>query len=184
MVVLKRLADAQASGDPIWGVILGTAINQDGASAGLTVPSADAQVKVIEEALLQAGIPPAEVDYLEAHGTGTEVGDPIELNSAAEAYGKGRDSSQPLLVGSIKTNVGHLEPTAGVAGLMKALLAMRHRTIPRHLHFNNPNPRVDWANLPVRITDEKDGLAAGGQPAAPVGYQLLRLVGHQCPRNS
>ena len=155
VVVLKRLSDAQADGDPIWGVILGTAINQDGASAGLTVPSADAQVRVIEEALLQAGIPPAGVDYLEAHGTGTEVGDPIELNSAAEAYGKGRDSDRPLLVGSIKTNVGHLEPTAGVAGLMKTLLSMRNGIVPKHLHFNNPNPRVDWANLPVRITNEK-----------------------------
>ena len=155
VVVLKRLSDAEADGDPIWGVILGTAINQDGASAGLTVPSADAQVKVIEEALLQAGIAPAEVDFLEAHGTGTEVGDPIELNSAAEAYGKGRAADRPLLVGSIKTNVGHLEPTAGVAGLMKALLSMRHRTIPKHLHFENPNPRVDWDNLPVLITDRK-----------------------------
>ncbi len=155
VVVLKRLSDAEADGDPIWGVILGTAINQDGASAGLTVPSADAQVKVIEEALLQAGIAPAEVDFLEAHGTGTEVGDPIELNSAAEAYGKGRAADRPLLVGSIKTNVGHLEPTAGVAGLMKALLSMRHRTIPKHLHFDNPNPRVDWDNLPVLITDKK-----------------------------
>ena len=155
VVVLKRLCDARADGDPVWGVILGTAINQDGASAGLTVPSADAQVKVIDEALVQAGIAPSEVDYLEAHGTGTEVGDPIELNSAAEAYGKGRDPDHPLLVGSIKTNVGHLEPTAGVAGLMKALLSMRNGVIPKHLHFNNPNPRADWANLPVRITDEK-----------------------------
>ena len=155
VVVLKRLSDARADGDPIWGIILGTAINQDGASAGLTVPSAEAQVKVIDEALVQAGIAPSEVDYLEAHGTGTEVGDPIELNSAAEAYGKGRAPDHPLLVGSIKTNVGHLEPTAGVAGLMKALLSMRNGIIPKHLHFNNPNPRADWANLPVRITDEK-----------------------------
>ena len=155
VVVLKRLKDAQADGDPIWGIILGTAINQDGASAGLTVPSADAQVRVIEEALLRASIPSAEVDYLEAHGTGTEVGDPIELISAAEAYGRGREPDRPLLVGSIKTNVGHLEPTAGMAGMMKALLSMRHGVIPRHLHFDNPNPRVDWANLPVRITDEK-----------------------------
>ena len=154
VVVLKRLGDAVADGDPIWGVVLGTAINQDGASAGLTVPSADAQVKVIEEALFQAGIAPADVDYLEAHGTGTEVGDPIELNSAAQAYGKGRDWDRPLLVGSIKTNVGHLEPTAGVAGLMKTLLAMRHGVIPKHLHFDDPNPRVDWDGLPVKITDQ------------------------------
>ncbi len=162
VVVLKRLSDAQADGDPIWGVILGTAINQDGASAGLTVPSADAQVKVIQEALLQAGVAPAEVDYLEAHGTGTEVGDPIELNSAAAAYGQGRAPKRPLLVGSIKTNVGHLEPTAGVAGLMKALLSMRNGIVPKHLHFNNPNPRVDWENLPVRIADEKTAWPLSG----------------------
>ena len=155
VVVLKRLKDAEADGDPIWGIILGTAINQDGASAGLTVPSADAQVKVIEESLRQAGIEPAEVDYLEAHGTGTEVGDPIELNSAAEAYGRGRDADRPLLVGSIKTNMGHLEPTAGIAGFMKAVLSIRQGVVPKHLHFDNPNPRVDWDNLPVRIVDEK-----------------------------
>ena len=155
IVVLKRLSDAEADGDPIWGVIRGSAINQDGASAGLTVPSAPAQVSVIEDALLQAGIAPAEVDYLEAHGTGTEVGDPIELNSAAEAYGKGRAPDRPLLVGSIKTNMGHLEPTAGIAGFMKAVLSVRQGVIPKHLHFNNPNPRVDWANLPVKIADEK-----------------------------
>ncbi len=165
VIVLKRLSDAEADGDPIWGIILGSAINQDGASAGMTVPSAPAQVGVIEDALLQAGVAPADVDYLEAHGTGTEVGDPIELNSAAQAYGKGRDPARPLLVGSIKTNMGHLEPTAGLAGMMKALLSMRHGVIPRHLHFDNPSPRVDWASLPMRITDEKtDWPLAGHRP--------------------
>ncbi len=154
MVALKRLGDARADGDPIWGVILGSAINQDGATSGLTVPSQSAQVKVIKEALTQAGIAPSEIDYLEAHGTGTQVGDPIELNAAAQAYGAGRDPSRPLLVGSVKTNLGHLEPTAGVAGMMKVLLAMQHGTIPKHLHFNNPTPLVDWDNLPVRITSE------------------------------
>ncbi len=165
IVVLKRLSDAERDGDPIWGVIRGSAINQDGASAGLTVPSAPAQVKVIQDALLQAGVEPAEVDYLEAHGTGTEVGDPIELNSAAEAYGQGRKPDRPLLVGSIKTNMGHLEPTAGIAGFMKAVLSLRQRVIPRHLHFDNPNPRVDWTTLPVRITDEKtDWPSTGDRP--------------------
>ncbi len=154
MVVLKRLSDAIADGDRIWGVVRGSAVNQDGASAGLTVPNATAQSNVIVDALLQAGIEPHEVDYLEAHGTGTEVGDPIELNAAAEIYGQGRDAEHPLLVGSVKTNVGHLEPAAGVAGLMKVLLSMHRGMIPKHLHFNNPNPRVDWANLPVRITSE------------------------------
>ena len=115
IVVLKRLSDAESDGDPIWGVVLGSAINQDGASAGLTVPSADAQVGVIRDALHQAGVVPADVDYLEAHGTGTLVGDPIELNSAAEAYSPGRNSANPLLVGSIKTNIGHTEPSSGPA---------------------------------------------------------------------
>ncbi len=154
MVVLKRLADAEADGDRIWGVVLGSAVNQDGTSAGLTVPSGVAQERVIEEALLQAGVAPQDVDFLEAHGTGTEVGDPIELNAAAEVYGRGRDPGNPLLVGSVKTNVGHLEPAAGVAGLMKVLLSMQRGIVPRHLHFNNPNPRLDWDSLPVRIPTE------------------------------
>ncbi len=154
MVVVKRLSDAIADGDRIWGVVRGSAVNQDGASAGLTVPNATAQSKVIEDALLQAGIEPNEVDYLEAHGTGTEVGDPIELNAAVDVYGQGRDAERPLLVGSVKTNVGHLEPAAGVAGLMKVLLSMHRGMIPKHLHFNTPNPRVDWDNIPVRITSE------------------------------
>ena len=154
IVVLKRLRDAVADGDRIWGVVLGSAVNQDGASAGLTVPSEPAQEGVIEEALLRAGVAPHEVDYLEAHGTGTEVGDPIELNAAAKVYGRGRQPDHPLLVGSVKTNVGHLEPAAGIAGLMKALLAMQRGLIPKHLHFNDPNPRLDWERLPVKITSE------------------------------
>ena len=132
----------------------GSAVNQDGAAAGLTVPNGDAQRRVIEAALAQAGVAPHEVDYLEAHGTGTEVGDPIELNAAASVYGRGRDPARPLLIGSVKTNVGHLEPAAGVAGLMKTLLAMNRRVIPKHLHFTEPNPRVDWDSMPVRVTSE------------------------------
>ena len=100
------------------------------------------------------GSPPAEVDYLEAHGTGTEVGDPIELRAAAAAYGKGRGTERPLLIGSVKTNVGHLEPAAGAAGLIKTLLAMRQGVIPKHLHFRTPNPELDWDRLPLRVTSE------------------------------
>ena len=155
MAVLKRLSDAQADGDRIWGVVLGSAVNQDGTSAGLTVPNGTAQERVIEEALSKAGVPPNEVDFLEAHGTGTVVGDPIELNAAAAVYGRGRDPERPLLVGSVKTNVGHLEPAAGLAGLMKVLLSMQAGVIPKHLHFNEPNPGVDWDGLPVMITSEK-----------------------------
>ena len=154
IVVLKRLADAEADGDRVWAVIRGSAVNQDGASPGLTVPNGAAQGRVIEAALSRAGIRPADVDYLEAHGTGTEVGDPIELQAAGTAYGKGRAANRPLLIGSVKTNIGHLESAAGVAGLMKAVLSMKCRVVPRHLHFRNPNPQMDWDRLPVRITSE------------------------------
>ena len=153
LIVLKRLSEAKADGDRIWAVIPGSAVNQDGASQGLTVPSAPSQEKAMEQALARAGASPADVDYLEAHGTGTIVGDPIELNAAAAVYGRERDAERPLLVGSVKTNIGHLGPAAGVAGLIKAVLAMRHGVIPRHLNFRNPNPRIDWDRLPVRVTD-------------------------------
>ena len=154
MLVLKRLSDAQRDGDRILGVVLGSAVNQDGASAGLTVPNGPAQEQVIREALFRAEIAPSSVDYLEAHGTGTELGDPIEVQAAAAVYGEGRDGDVPLLLGSVKTNIGHLESAAGVAGVIKVLLAMREGVIPRHLHFERPNPRLDWVSLPVRVTAE------------------------------
>ena len=154
IVVLKRLAEAEADGDRIWGVIRGSAINQDGASPGLTVPSGPAQERVIAAALAQAGIRPHEVDYLEAHGTGTEVGDPIELEAAAAAYGKGRDADRPLLIGSVKTNIGHLESSAGVAGLIKATLALKQGVIPKHLHFREPTPAVDWERMSLQVAAE------------------------------
>ena len=116
IVVLKRLADAEADGDRIWGVIRGTALNQDGASQGLTVPNGAAQERVILAALERAGVRPSDIDYLEAHGTGTEVGDPIEIDATAAVYGQGRDARRPLLIGSVKTNIGHLESAAGSRG--------------------------------------------------------------------
>ncbi|MYI07669.1 MAG: acyltransferase domain-containing protein, partial [Gemmatimonadetes bacterium] len=155
MVVLKRLADAEAAGDRILAVVLGSAVNQDGASAGLTVPNGSAQERVIEEALARAGVDASSVDYLEAHGTGTELGDPIEVEAAASVYGRGRGPDHPLLIGSVKTNMGHLEAAAGVAGLIKTVLAVRSGVIPRHLHFERPNPRMDWEQLPVRVTSEE-----------------------------
>ena len=156
VVVLKRLRDAEAAGDRIWGVVRGSAVNHDGASAGLTVPNGLAQERVIGDALKQAGVEPSEVDYLEAHGTGTELGDPIEVDAAAAVYGAGRDPAQPLLLGSVKTNIGHLETAAGVAGLIKVLLSMGHGVIPKHLHFRQPNPHVDWERLPVRVASEPE----------------------------
>ena len=166
MVALKRLREAEADGDRIWGVIRGSAVNQSGASAGPTVPNGVAQQAVMEAALARAGIAPAEVDYLEAHGNGSVMGDPIEVQAAAAVYGKGRAADRPLLMGSVKTNVGHLETAAGVAALMKTALAMSRGVIPRHLHLENPTPVVDWDRLPVRVTSEATPWPAHpGRPA-------------------
>ena len=154
MVVLKRLADAEADGDRIWAVIRGTAMNQNGAAAGATVPNGPAQERVIEQALSQSGFAPSEVDYLEAHGAGSAFGDPIEVQAAAAVYGRDRAEGRPLLIGSVKTNIGHLESAAGIASLIKTVLAMSRGTIPRHLNFRNPNPLIEWDRLPVKVTDE------------------------------
>ncbi|WP_323045802.1 beta-ketoacyl synthase N-terminal-like domain-containing protein, partial [Paraburkholderia sp.] len=154
ILILKRLADAQRDGDPVWAVIRGSAINQDGASAGLTAPNQKAQQAVIEAALKRSGIAAHEVKYLEAHGTGTPLGDPIEVEAAAAALGVGRGADSPLLIGSVKTNVGHLEAAAAVAGLIKVILSMRHGVIPKHLHFETPNRHIQWSRLPVKVAAE------------------------------
>ncbi len=154
IVVLKRLSDAERDGDHIWAIVSATAINQDGTSDGLTVPRGTSQKAVIEAAAKQAQISPTSVDYLEAHGTGTPVGDPIEINAAAEVYGKDRGSNTPLLIGSVKTNIGHLEPAAGVAGVIKAALAMKFGVIPQHLNFETPSSAIDWDRLPVEVVTE------------------------------
>jgi myxalamid-type polyketide synthase MxaC len=155
MVVLKRLADALRDGDPVRAVIRGSAVNQDGRSSGLTAPSGPAQEAVIRTALMRAGIDPCNVAYVEAHGTGTALGDPIEIQALASALCEGREGSRPLLVGSVKTNMGHLEAAAGVAGLLKAVLAVQHGEIPPHLHFHEPNPHISWEELPVRVPIER-----------------------------
>ena len=152
VVVLKRLSDARRDGDRILAVVRGSAVNQDGASGGLTVPNGPAQQRVIREALRQAAVAPGEVDYLETHGTGTGLGDPIELQAAAAVLCAGRPADRPLLLGSVKTNIGHLEAAAGVAGLIKVVLAMQHGIIPPHLHFQRPNDHIRWEELPVAVT--------------------------------
>ena len=154
IVALKLLSQAEADGDRIWGVILGSAVNQDGATPGLTVPSREAQERVVGEALARAGVQASDVDYVETHGTGTSVGDPIEAQAVGTAYSRGRDPANPLLIGSVKTNVGHLEAAAGIAGLIKATLAVKRGLIPRHRNFRNPNPAIDWDQLPLRVTTE------------------------------
>jgi acyl transferase domain-containing protein/ubiquinone/menaquinone biosynthesis C-methylase UbiE/acyl carrier protein len=148
LLVLKRLADAEADGDRIVAVIRGTAVNQDGPSSGLTVPNGPAQERVIRRALADAGVEPAQVSYVEAHGTGTPLGDPIEIGALSAVF---QERTTPLYVGSVKTNIGHLEAAAGIAGLMKLVLALYHRQIPPHLHLQTPNPYIDWAAIPVKV---------------------------------
>ncbi len=155
VVVLKRLSDAQADGDRILAVLRGTAINQDGRSNGITAPNGPAQEAVIREALERSGIEPSEVDYVECHGTGTTLGDPIELRALGAVLGKSRPVDRPVQVGSVKTNMGHLEVSAGIAGLIKVVLALHHEEIPAHLHFRDPNPYVEWDQLPVRVVTER-----------------------------
>jgi acyl transferase domain-containing protein/SAM-dependent methyltransferase/acyl carrier protein len=150
-VVLKTLSDAVADGDNILAVIRGTAVNQDGRSSGLTVPNGSAQQEVMRKALTNAGVHPSEVGYVEAHGTGTTLGDPIEVHALNAIYGEGRSKQHPLALGSIKTNIGHLETCAGVAGLLKTVLILLHGEIPPHLHFKQPNPHIPWNDLAVSV---------------------------------
>lgn len=151
IVVLKRLSDAIADRDRILAVIRGSAVNQDGRSSGITAPNGPAQEAVIREALASAGVDPREIDYIEAHGTGTSLGDPIEANALAAVLGPGRGPDHPLVVGSVKTNIGHLESAAGVAGLMKVVLALENEQIPRNLHFKTLNPHIEWRGLPAEV---------------------------------
>lgn len=151
VVVLKRLSDALEAGDNILAVVRGTAVNHDGRSSGISVPNPAAQQAVIRSALEQARMDPADIGYVEAHGTGTALGDPIELRALQQAVGRHHTEGNPLLVGSVKTNIGHLEPAAGVAGLLKLVLSLQHEEIPAHLHMNEPNPNVDWNALDIEV---------------------------------
>ena len=151
VVVLKRLSHAIADGNRVLAVIRGSAVNQDGSSGGLTVPNGPAQEAVIRRALAAARMKPSDVGYVEAHGTGTALGDPIEAHALAAVFREERSGDNPLVVGSLKTNFGHLEAAAGVAGLIKTVLALQHETIPAHLHFQSLNPHIDWGGMPVVI---------------------------------
>ena len=148
VVVLKRLTQAQADGDPILAVIRGAVINQDGRSSGLTAPSGAAQRALLKQALTEAKVEPTAVTYIEAHGTGTALGDPIEIGALSAVYGK---RTQPLWVGSVKSNIGHLEGAAGIASLLKVILALQHGELPPNLHFTHPNPYIDWGAAPLQI---------------------------------
>src|ERR1700686_2433806 len=151
MVLMKRLSDALADGDPIYAVIVGAAVNQDGRTNGISLPSLEAQARLVREACAEAGIIPSQIGYVEAHGAGTAGGDPIEGHALAEALCAGRTDETALVIGSAKTNLGHLETAAGVAGLVKAALVLKHRLIPASLHFDTPNPNIDFASLKLRV---------------------------------
>jgi len=168
VVVLKRLSDALADGDRVVAVVRGSALNQDGASGGLTVPNGPAQEGVIRDALANAGLEPRDVGYVEAHGTGTTLGDPIEVRALGTALGQGRAKDHPLHIGSVKTNFGHLEAAAGVTGFVKAALSVERGEIPPHLHAETLNPHLPWDDLPVSVV--------AGRTAWPEGRRRIAGV--------
>lgn len=163
VIVLKRLSEAQRDGDRVLATIRGSAINQDGRSSGLTAPNGPAQEAVVRSALEDAGLGPDDVDYVEAHGTGTSLGDPIEAQALGAVFATGT-RERPVLLGSVKTNLGHLEAAAGVAGLIKAVEVLRHGYAPPHLHFHTPNPHIEWDQLPLDVTSEAVPLPTGAEP--------------------
>ncbi|MBJ9975376.1 SDR family NAD(P)-dependent oxidoreductase [Pseudomonas sp. S75] len=150
VVIVRRLPDALVQAAPIWGVVRSSVVNNNGFHASLTAPSFQAQQALLDETLQRAGVTPDQVEFVEAHGTGTAMGDPIEVTAIAAAYCPRGVSRSPLLIGSVKTNIGHSEAAAGMAGLIKVLLALQHGTIPAHLNYTTPNPAIDWAQLDVQ----------------------------------
>jgi myxalamid-type polyketide synthase MxaB len=164
LVLLKPLSAAMADADPIYAVIRGTAVNQDGFSHGLAAPNPQAQAAVLREAYRRAGIAPAQVQYIEAHGTGTKLGDPIEAKALGAVLAEGRDPDKPCAIGSVKTNIGHTETAAGVAGLIKVALALKHRQIPPSLHFHQPNPQIPFAQLGLRVQTQLMDWQSHDQP--------------------
>jgi acyl transferase domain-containing protein len=172
-VVLKRLDDALRDGDTVRGVILGTGVNSAGRTIGLSLPNRDAQARLIRRVLAEAAVDPARLSYFEAHGTGTQAGDPAEAWAIGTAAAGGR--AAPLPVGSVKTNIGHLEAGSGMAGLLKAMLVLDRGVVPPTLHQAAPNPNIDFAALNIRIPAANEALAGGA--AAVVGVNSFGFGG-------
>ncbi|OXM65709.1 type I polyketide synthase [Amycolatopsis vastitatis] len=185
VVVLKPLRAARRAGDRVLAVIRGSAVNSDGRSNGLTAPNPEAQAALLRDAYAVAGVDPSSVDYVEAHGTGTPLGDPLEAGALTEVLGAGREPGRPLLLGSVKSNLGHLEGAAGITGLLKVVLAMTHRRVPPSLHFRTPNPHVDFTGLKV-VAEGTDwprysGTARAGVSAFGFGGTNAHVVLEEWP---
>ncbi|MBF2084367.1 type I polyketide synthase [Thermoleptolyngbya sp. C42_A2020_037] len=185
MVLLKPLTQAQADGDPIYAVIRGTAANQDGFSNGMAAPNVDAQERVLRAAYRRAGISPGQVQYIEAHGTGTKLGDPIEITALGRVLTEERPAGSLCAVGSVKSNIGHTETAAGVAGVIKAALSLKHGQIPPSLHFQTPNPQIGFDSLPLRVQTEltpwKSSPAIAGVNSFGFGGTNAHIVMQEAP---
>jgi 6-methylsalicylic acid synthase len=191
VVILKRLTDAQRDGDRVLATIRGTAVSHDGRTNGIMAPNGAAQASVARLALRQAGIEARSIGYVEAHGTGTRLGDPIEADALSSVYGQGRPAGQPCVIGSVKSNIGHLEAAAGVAGLIKAVLVLEHREIPPQAGFGAPNPAVPWDESGLRVSTQRTAWAGNGHPrragvssfgyGGTVGHVVLEEAPDQAP---